>query len=96
MTFFSDGNSDEDQGTVVRRSKKETRVNPMIQKARDSHFKIQFHRYRRVSWLDEHYCDSIPIQTKKVERDAVSSSESDVDKEEKITVSYKSTRSAVS
>lgn len=35
-------------------------------------------------------------QTKRVERDAVSSSESEDDKEDKITVAYKSTRSAVS
>ncbi|TMS14873.1 RING finger protein 113A [Larimichthys crocea] len=60
-----DGNSDEDQSSVVRRGKKDTRVNPMIQKSR------------------------------KVERDAVSSSEGEEDKEEKkITVAYKSTRSA--
>lgn len=35
-------------------------------------------------------------QTKKVERDAVSSSENEDDKEDKVTVAYKSTRSAVS
>uniref|UniRef100_A0A4W6CL37 Ring finger protein 113A n=1 Tax=Lates calcarifer TaxID=8187 RepID=A0A4W6CL37_LATCA len=57
--------SDEDQSAVVRKDKKDTRVNPMIQR------------------------------TKKVERDAVSSSESEDDKEDKkITVAYKSTRSA--
>lgn len=39
----------------------------------------------------------VPVQSKKVERDAVSSSESEDDKEEKkVTVAYKSTRSAVS
>ncbi|XP_068194083.1 E3 ubiquitin-protein ligase RNF113A [Antennarius striatus] len=60
-----DGNSDEDQSSVVRKEKKNIRVNPMIQR------------------------------TKKVERDAVSSSESEDDKEDKkITVAYKSTRSA--
>uniref|UniRef100_A0A3Q3J3R4 RING-type domain-containing protein n=1 Tax=Monopterus albus TaxID=43700 RepID=A0A3Q3J3R4_MONAL len=60
-----DGSNDEDQSTVVRREKKDTGVNPMIQR------------------------------TKKVERDAVSSSESEDDKEDKkITVAYKSTRSA--
>lgn len=37
-----------------------------------------------------------PVQSKRVERDAVSSSESEEDKEKKITVAYKSTRSAVS
>ncbi|KAG8006755.1 hypothetical protein GBF38_022759 [Nibea albiflora] len=53
-----DGNSDEDQSSVVRRGKKD-------------------------------------IRTKKVERDAVSSSDSEDNKEEKkITVAYKSTRSA--
>lgn len=35
------------------------------------------------------------FQTKKVERDALSSSDSDEGKDDKITVSYKSTRSAV-
>lgn len=30
--FFSDENSDEDQTLVVRKEKKETRVNPMIQR----------------------------------------------------------------
>ncbi|XP_014909269.1 E3 ubiquitin-protein ligase RNF113A isoform X2 [Poecilia latipinna] len=59
-----DSNSDEDQSAVVRREKKDARVNPMIQK------------------------------TKKVERDALSSSDSDDAKDDKITVSYKSTRSA--
>ena len=39
----------------------------------------------------------LSVQSKKVERDAVSSSESEDDKEDKkITVSYKSSRSAVS
>lgn len=39
----------------------------------------------------------LSAQSKKVERDAVSSSESEEDKEDKkITVAYKSTRSAVS
>lgn len=37
-----------------------------------------------------------PVQTKKVERKAVSSSDSEEEKEDKITVAYKSTRSAVS
>ncbi|KAF6720936.1 RING finger protein 113A [Oryzias melastigma] len=59
-----DANSEEEQSVVVRRDKKEGRVNPMIQK------------------------------TKKVERDAVSSSDSEEDNEGKITVAYKSTRSA--
>lgn len=62
----SDGSSDENQTSVVRRENKDTRVNPMIQK------------------------------TKRVERKAVSSSDSDEEKEDKITVAYKSTRSAVS
>uniref|UniRef100_A0A672YKF1 Ring finger protein 113A n=1 Tax=Sphaeramia orbicularis TaxID=375764 RepID=A0A672YKF1_9TELE len=62
---FSDGNSDEDQSSVVRKQKKDSRINPMIQR------------------------------TKKVEKDVVSSSESEDDKEDKkITVAYKSTRSA--
>lgn len=30
--FDSDGNSDEDQSAVVRKDKKDTRVNPMIQR----------------------------------------------------------------
>lgn len=38
----------------------------------------------------------LPVQTKKVERKAVSSSDSEEEKEDKITVAYKSTRSAVS
>lgn len=43
------------------------------------------------------FCFGIFVQTKKVERDAVSSSESEDEKEDKkMTVSYKSTRSAVS
>lgn len=43
-------------------------------------------------------CDNCPacVQSKKVERDAMSSSESEDDKEDKITVAYKSKRSAVS
>uniref|UniRef100_A0AAQ4S9N2 Ring finger protein 113A n=1 Tax=Gasterosteus aculeatus aculeatus TaxID=481459 RepID=A0AAQ4S9N2_GASAC len=60
-----DGNSDEDQSSVIRKGKRDTRVNPMIQR------------------------------TKKVERDEASSSEGEGDKDEKkITVAYKSTRSA--
>ncbi|XP_028311685.1 E3 ubiquitin-protein ligase RNF113A [Gouania willdenowi] len=60
-----DDNSDEDQSSVVRREKKNIRVNPMVQKSR------------------------------KAERDAVSSSESEEEKDEKkVTVAYKSTRSA--
>lgn len=39
---------------------------------------------------------SFSVQTKKVERKAVSSSDSEEEKEDKITVAYKSTRSAVS
>lgn len=43
------------------------------------------------------FCFGIFVQSKKVERDAVSSSESEDEKEDKkMTVSYKSTRSAVS
>uniref|UniRef100_A0A8C6NHU5 Ring finger protein 113A n=1 Tax=Nothobranchius furzeri TaxID=105023 RepID=A0A8C6NHU5_NOTFU len=62
-----DGDSDTEQTAVVRKEKKDARVNPMIQK------------------------------TKKVERDAVSSSESEEEKgDKKITVAYKSSRSAVS
>jgi hypothetical protein len=37
-----------------------------------------------------------PLQSKKVEKEAVSSSEDEETKEKKITVAYKSTRSAVS
>lgn len=40
--------------------------------------------------------DFTRVQTKKVERKAVSSSDSEEEKEDKITVAYKSTRSAVS
>ncbi|XP_067088420.1 E3 ubiquitin-protein ligase RNF113A [Osmerus mordax] len=58
-------NSDEDKNAVVRKEKKTTGVNPMIQR------------------------------TKKVEKEAVSSSDSDEEKQEKkVTVAYKSTRSA--
>ncbi|XP_068435467.1 E3 ubiquitin-protein ligase RNF113A [Clinocottus analis] len=60
-----DGNSDEDQSSVVRKGKKGGRVNPMIQRSN------------------------------KAEKGDASSSESDGEKEEKkVTVAYKSTRSA--
>lgn len=32
LILFPDGNSDEDQSSVVRRDKKDMKVNPMIQK----------------------------------------------------------------
>lgn len=41
-------------------------------------------------------CRVALFQTKRVEKKAVSSSDSDEEKDDKITVAYKSTRSAVS
>uniref|UniRef100_A0A8C5CNL9 Ring finger protein 113A n=1 Tax=Gadus morhua TaxID=8049 RepID=A0A8C5CNL9_GADMO len=58
------GSSEEERNNVVRREKKDAKVNPMVQRS------------------------------KKVEKEAVSSSEDEETKEKKITVAYKSTRSA--
>lgn len=59
-----DGSSDEDKNNVVRRDRKDIKVNPMVQR------------------------------TKKVEKEVVTSSEDEEEKEKKVTVAYKSTRSA--
>lgn len=87
----SDGSSDENQTSVVRRENKDTRVNPMIQKVmlKKLHYNISYN-IRGKSDLD-----FVLIQTKKVERKDVSSSDSEEEKDHKITVAYKSTRSAV-
>lgn len=86
----SDGSSDENQTSVVRRENKDTRVNPMIQKVMLK--KVTF----GCNIGGKSDLDFALVQTKKVERKAVSSSDSEEEKEDKITVAYKSTRSAVS
>lgn len=85
----SDGSSDENQTSVVRRENKDTRVNPMIQKV----MLEKLHLFVISGGKSD--LDFALVQTKKVERKAVSSSDSEEETEDKITVAYKSTRSAV-
>lgn len=94
-----------EEGSAVVRKKKAAATNPMIQKVcRDF---IMLHeiyiicllRSCCVHWSRNQQLHTAQpaLQTKKVEKEEVSSSESEEEKEDKsVTVSYKSTRSAVS
>lgn len=93
---LSDGNSDEDKNAVVRKEKKTGSANPMIQRV-TSHDWLQTNQslYETFFYSVKSFFSS--PQTKKVEREELSSAESDEEKErKKVTVAYKSTRSAVS
>lgn len=87
LVMSSDGSGDENQSSVVRRESKDARVNPMIQK-------VMLKNLHLVGTSGASLTSILLVQTKKVERKVVSSSDSEED--DKITVAYKSTRSAVS
>lgn len=75
---------------MVRRQNKDPGVNPMIQKVTAGKVTVGC----KVGVTSD--LEFSLVQTKKVERKAVSSSDSEEEKGDKITVAYKSTRSAVS